>query len=466
MKKYLVLISLFISSIAVSQTIETKWFETVSYSISSKAQIVSISNTHLYYFVNNNSSGTLYKIDFNGNEEFSKTFSFPNISPHSIFIQDIIEFDDEFLLIIKVTTAERISLMAQKINNNGEIKNDFLMLSTVKSSEKSEIELDFAVSPNKRNIATVAFNSLYNGQKEKISVEIYDNDLTEIWKKSFIQTKSDRIGTSSEVVLNDYREIYILQKSFYEGYYKYDVISLSPNLSGYKETSLHIDGISPTSLKMKLNNEQNLVIAGYYTESQLVEKILTHGCFYVRFNGIDGISKGYNKFSETQFDFGKPQKFELLDMVFDSYGLVILVGKADIKSFSEVAGSIGSVEVPPYNKALSINSFLENGNPGYASCYGYFAPENEDALQIFSPSVVLNENQPFIFNNELGATEYELSCKLVRFNRSKMLFTSSFIELEEPFVFYPTIINKIRENFYLITSITPTQLRFGTLRYK
>jgi|GEM_PF-5421815 len=466
MKKYFLIAILFISNSIVSQTIETKWFEPISYSISSKADIVKVTKTHLFYFINNKSSATFYKIDFNGEEKFSKTFSFPNINSHSIFIQDIVEFNNQFLLIVKVSTSDRISLMAQKINAAGEIEKDFLMLSTVKSSEKSEIELDFAVSPDKRNIATVTSNSLSNGEKEKISLAIYDNDLTEIWKNSIVQTKSDRIGTSSEIVLNDYREIYILQKSFYNGYYKYNVVSLSPNLSGYKETSLHMDGISPTSLKIKLNNDQNAVVAGYYTESQLVEKIVTHGCFYVRFNGIDGLSKGYNKFSESQFDFGKPTNMQLLDIVFDSYGVVILVGKTGIKSFSEVAGSMGSEEVPPYNKGLSINSFLENGNPGYASCYGYFAPDEEDKLAIFSSATVLNDNKPFVLHNELGPTQYELSCKSVSYDKFKNSFKSNYVDVEQPFVFYPSMISKVEEDFYVVASITPNQLRFGVLKIK
>ena len=158
MKKYFFIAILFVSNSIVSQTIETKWFEPISYSISSKAEIVKVTKTHLFYFINNKSSATFYKIDFNGEEKFSKTFSFPNINSHSIFIQDIVEFNNQFLLIVKVSTSDRISLMAQKINAAGEIEKDFLMLSTVKSSEKSEIELDFAVSPDKRNSATVTSN--------------------------------------------------------------------------------------------------------------------------------------------------------------------------------------------------------------------------------------------------------------------------------------------------------------------
>lgn len=466
MKKYFFITILFISNVIVSQTVETKWFEPISYSISSKGKIVKISKDYIYYFVNNRSSATFYKSDFNGNEQFSKTFSFPNINSHSIFIDDIVEFNEEFLLIVRVSNNDRISLMAQKINNSGELEKDFLMLSTVKSSEKSEIELDFAVSPDKRNIVSVTTNSLSNGEKEKISIAIFDSDLTEIWKNSIVQTKSERIGTSSEIVLNDYREVYILQKSFYNGYYKYGVLSLSPNLSGYKETSLHIDGISPTSLKIKLNGEQNAVVAGYYTESQLVEKIVTHGCFYARFNGVDGLSKAYSKFSDLQFDIGKPNNMKLLDISFDSYGVIILTGKCDVKSFSEVAGSMGSVEVPPYNKGLSINSFLENGNPGYASCYGYFAPDEEDKLEIFSSATFLNDNKPFVFHNELGPTQYELSCKSVSFDKIKNSFKATYIDVQPPFVFYPSIMKKVKEDFYVVTSITPNQLRFGVLRIK
>lgn len=466
MRNYLFLILFSISSVLISQTVETKWFEPIAYSISSKAEIVKVSKDCIYYFVNNRSSATFYKSDFDGNEKFSKTFSFPNINSHAIFIDDIVEFNEEFLLIVRVSTDDRISLMAQKINTSGELKSDFLMLSTVKSSEKSEIELDFAISPDKRNIASVTTNSLSNGEKEKISIAIFDSDLTEIWKNSIVQTKGERIGTSSEVILNDYREVYILQKSFYNGYYKYSVLSLSSNMSGYKETSLHIDGISPTSLKAKLNNDQNLVVAGYYTESQLVEKIVTHGCFYVRFNGIEGLSKAYSKFSESQFDIGKPTNMKLLDISFDSYGVIILTGKCDVKSFSEVAGSMGSVEIPPYNKGLSINSFLENGNPGYAACYGYFAPDEEDKLEIFSTASTLNDNKPFVFHNELGPTQYELSCKLVSFDKFKNTFKANYVDVQPPFVFYPSIIKKVKEDFYVVTAITPNQLRFGVLRVK
>lgn len=234
--------------------------------------------------------------------------------------------------------------------------------------KKDVVEYLIDVSDNGRNIACFFKHSKKKGELEKYEVRVFDDDMLPVWKKMHLTHSAGRKSSVNDILVTDYRDVFMVQRSQYKKHYKCFSLMFNSSKSSVKDINLHVDGISPTSYVLKTDADQNVVIAGYYSENQMAKKAQDDGVFYYKiFDGDQKVMKSYSKFP----DFGCAalvEPLELLDVVVSSNGETFVVGQTAVEE-KRVASLNGGGA--PGNEMVVMSAFSNAGTPGVSDCFLY-----------------------------------------------------------------------------------------------
>lgn len=316
-------------------------------------------------------------------------------------IKDVFVTTKSLWILGSMVSGENLTLKAIPwVNGRVDTVNIKSLLEIESVKKKDAIEIDLAVSSNARNVLCFVKHAKKHGALERLIFSTYDEDLFAVWSKQFFNSKKKRKSSDNNVVLTNYREAFLVQRSNYGRFNKCFALVISPNRSQVKEISLHMDGISPTALKLMTDVSQNVMVSGYYTENQFVKRPVDNGVFlYKIMDGDQHVVKSYSKFPESKYGDGRCF-LKLEQMIITAKSEVLLLGSMSSEDNRELASNSGAADAG--NTVLVMSSFSETANPGLSDCKMINASkdskQNVIGLRYKKKSYVIYETQTDSFS--------------------------------------------------------------------
>lgn len=324
--------------------------------VGSKTHFISLKDDAVYHLTVNNLTGKTHVDTI-----------FKHMLPDGWEFRDVFVTTKKTWILGSTVTDDNLQIKAipweGEILDTAQVKSLFSVESVKK---KDAIEIDVAVSSNARNVLCFVKHAKKHGVLERLMFNTYDEDLISVWSKQYFNSRNKRKGSENDVVVTNYREAFLVQRSYYGRFNKCFALIISPNRNDVKEISLHMDGISPTSFILKTDASQNVMISGYYTENQFVKQPVDNGVFlYKIMDGDQHVVKSYSKFPELKYGDGRCI-LHMEQMVITKKSEVLLLGTIDADDNRELASTGGGADAG--NTIVVLSSFSETANPGLSDC--------------------------------------------------------------------------------------------------
>ncbi len=375
-----------------------------------------ISSYHKFGSIDGQTLSQIVYRDVDGSTELSQV-NIAKIPPAYKFEKYVATQKTDWVL-VSSTKGERTLLEAWECKDGKFPARKVNVFSSDIVSKKDVVEYLVDVSDNGRNIACFFKHTKKKGELEKYEIRVFDDDMLPVWKKMHLTHSAGRKSSVNDILVTDYRDVFMVQRSEYKKYYKCFSLMFNSSKSQVKDINLHVDGISPTNYVLKTDADQNVVIAGYYSENQIAKKSQEDGVFYYKiFDGDQKVMKSYSKFPE--FSCGTlTEPLELLDVVVSSNGETFIVGQTAVEE-KRVASLNGGGT--PGNEMVIMSAFSNAGTPGVSDCFLY----NRAAMKGCCVRSFIKNDKRFVLTASEKDKKNVLYCRVIN-KKGRVVRSESF----------------------------------------
>ena len=185
-------------------------------------------------------------------------------------------------------------------------RNDLKMIGEIEEGKVERGVFDFAVSEDSSKI--VIYHNLPTKRKaaEQFAFKVFNSDFEELWYKEVTLPYSSVAFQVKEYNIDNQGNVYVLGQNFGDNprfrqrstpFYNYSILSYKDNGEAFKEYQVDLKEKFITDLTMKVNDEGDLICAGFFSEQN--QNNLKGTCFIK----IDGETEELITSNIKEFDF-------------------------------------------------------------------------------------------------------------------------------------------------------------------